>query len=58
MLELIVMLVCILGVLGLSWAITAGFVWLICLCFGWTFSLLIATGCWLIMLILASIFKN
>ena len=37
--------------LALSWATTAGILWLICLCFKWSFDILIATGVWLIMLL-------
>ena len=36
-------------VMVLSWAITVGLIYLICLCFSWNFSLLIATGIWLIL---------
>ena len=42
--------------LALSWAITIGLIYLICLCFSWQFNLLVATGIWLIMIILKSIF--
>ena len=42
--------------LALSWAITAGLIYLICLCFSWQFNLLVATGIWLIMIILKSVF--
>lgn len=38
---------------GVGWAVTAGIVYLICLCFNLHFSLLIATGIWLA-LVLAS----
>ena len=31
-----------------SWALGSGLIWLICLCFGWNFSLRMATGIWLI----------
>lgn len=34
-----------------SWAITAGLLYLVCLLFGWTFKLSIATGVWLLMII-------
>ena len=44
--------------LGLSWIATCGIVYLITLCFGWTFKWSIATGIWLLMIILRSIFKN
>lgn len=40
-----------------SWGITVGAVWLIAKCFGLSFSLLTATGIWLIVLVLRSIFK-
>lgn len=42
----------------ISWAVTVGIIYLICLCFGIEFKLLIATGIWLIVCILKSIFKN
>lgn len=48
----------VIGILGLSWAITVGLVKLITLCFGLEFSLKIATGIWLLILILRSIFKT
>ena len=32
---------------ALSWGITIGVFWLICLCFRWEYSLRIATGIWL-----------
>ena len=35
--------------LGVSWLITCGIIWLITLCFSLTFSWAIATGIWLIM---------
>lgn len=43
---------------GLSWLVTCGLVYLITLCFGWTFTWGIATGVWLIWIILNSIFKR
>lgn len=36
----------ILGIL-VSWLIFVGLIWLICLCFGWSFSRMIATEVWL-----------
>ena len=38
----------ILGLLAVSIGLTVGIVYLICLCFGWIFSLKIALGVWLI----------
>lgn len=44
--------------IGLSYITTCGLIWLITICFGWTFSWLLATGVWLLMIILRSIFKK
>lgn len=33
---------------AISWAICTGLIYLICLCFSWKFSVLSATGIWLI----------
>lgn len=41
-----------------SWIITCGIIKLITLCFGWTFKWPIATGIWLIMCLLQSVFKT
>lgn len=38
--------------LGMDWLISVGLVWLICLCFGWTFSWGIATGVWLVIILI------
>ena len=42
---------------GLSWLVTCGIIKLITLCFGLTFNWPMATGIWLVILILQSIFK-
>ena len=42
---------------GLSWIVTCGIIKLITVCFGWTFKWSIATGIWLVMCLLQSIFK-
>lgn len=42
----------------LEWIITVGIVKLITMCFGWTFKWSVATGVWLIICVLQSIFKN
>ena len=39
-----------------SWIVTCGLVKLITLCFGWTFSWPIATGIWLVMILLRMVF--
>ena len=44
-------------VYGLSWIVTCGIIKLITMCFGWTFKWSIATGIWLIICILKSIFN-
>ena len=55
---------CILAILfiifayALSWIATCGLIKLITLCFGWAFSWAIATGIWLVMVLLKSIFYN
>lgn len=46
------------AVYALSWIVTVGIIKLITLCFGWTFSWVTATGIWLIILILKSIFSH
>lgn len=43
---------------GVSWLVTCGLIKLITMCFDLTFSWGIATGIWLITIILKSIFKN
>lgn len=43
---------------SLSWIATCGLVYLITLCFGWTFSWGIATGVWLLIWLLNSIFNR
>ena len=42
---------------GVSWIVTCGIIKLITMCFGWTFKWSVATGIWLIICILRSIFK-
>lgn len=44
--------------LGLSWLMICGFVKLITLCFGWSFSWLVATGIWLLIFMFNLIFKT
>lgn len=44
-------------VLALSWIVTYGFIKLITICFGWTFKWSIATGIWLILLLLEATLK-
>ena len=42
---------------GFSWIVTCGIIKLITMCFGWAFKWSIATGIWLIMCLLQSIFN-
>lgn len=42
----------------LSWIVTCGIIKLITMCFGWMFKWSIATGIWLIICIMQSIFKT
>ena len=43
-------------VYGISWIATCGIIKLITLCFGWTFKWGIATGIWLVLCLLGSVF--
>ena len=43
---------------GLSWIVTCGVIKLITICFGWTFKWSIATGIWLVSLLISSVFKS
>lgn len=47
----------IVAVYAVSWLVTCGMVYLITMCFGWTFTWPIATGIWLVILVLKSIFN-
>jgi hypothetical protein len=46
------------GLFAFSWIATCGLIYLITLCFGWTFSWPIATGLWLMLFIAKSIFSH
>ena len=48
MIEILFALFIIAFALALSWGVTIGIIYLICLCFSWEFSLVGATGIWLI----------
>ena len=56
--KILMLLAIILGLLALSIGLTIGFVYLICLCFGWVFSLKIALGIWLILFLVGFILPN
>ena len=55
-----ILLLILLFIVGysLSWAITVGFIYLICLCFSLDFSIKIATGIWLGMCLVWGFFKK
>lgn len=53
----IIVVLLLIAIYGLSWIITCGIIKLITLCFGLTFKWSIATGIWLIICILKSIFN-
>lgn len=42
---------------AIGWIVTCGVIKLITMCFGWEFSWAVATGIWLIIMILKSIFR-
>lgn len=44
----------ILGIL-VGWLIFVGLIWLICLCFGWSFSWSVATGVWLVTILIREV---
>ena len=54
----IIGLVILIGSVFLNWLIVAGIVKVLSLCFGFAFSFKVATGIWLVILILKSIFKQ
>lgn len=58
MLGFILAVLFIIFVYALSWIVTCGLIKLITLCFGWAFSWAIATGIWLVILILKTIFYD
>lgn len=45
-------------VCGISWIATVGIIKLICLCFDWFFSWRMATGIWLMMILISGIFTR
>lgn len=45
-------------VITLSWGVSVGIIYLVCLCFSWSFDLLIATGIWLVLTLVGPFFKS
>ena len=56
--DILIIVLVIVGLVFLEWIITVGIIKLITMCFGWTFKWSVATGIWLIICILQSIFKS
>ncbi len=56
--KVLVVLLVMIASLGISWLVTVGIIKLITICFGWPFSLLTATGIWLIMMLARGVFKS
>ena len=56
--DILTIILVIVGLVFLEWIITVGIIKLITMCFGWTFKWSVATGIWLIICILQSIFMN
>jgi hypothetical protein len=43
---------------SISWILTCGAVWLVCLCFGWVFTWPVATGVWIVACLISALFTN
>lgn len=56
--KLVVIALILLVCYALSWAICTGAIWLICRCFSWNFSILPATGIWLILCLLKAVWSG
>ena len=54
--DILEMIVAVIVAMAISWGIVVGIIKLITLCFGWEFSLLGATGIWLIMVLIKMVF--
>ena len=48
----------VVAMVGFTWLVSVGIIKLICMCFGLDFSLKIATGIWLILMLVSSFFKS
>jgi hypothetical protein len=46
------------AIAGAGWLFVCGMVKLITLCFGWQFSWMVATGVWLVLVLIGSIFPS
>ena len=52
------MILLIAAVYAASWGVTIGIVYLICMCFGLQWSMLMATGVWLVLILVQGVFKG
>lgn len=58
MIELLLIILLIVLVVGLDWLLTCGIVKILSLCFGFVFSWKIATGVWIIIIVIQILLKN
>lgn len=56
--NILVMIVIVIASMAISWGVVVGIIKLITLCFGWEFSLPVATGIWLIMMLAKMVFSG
>lgn len=57
-LRIVIIVIIFIALYALSWVITVGVIKLITLCFSWKFSLLYATGIWLILCMVKLLFPG
>lgn len=57
MMSIIVAIALIALLYAISWGFAVGIMYLICLCFSWNFSLITATGIWLIICLIKGAFS-
>lgn len=58
MLKWIIALLIVAGLYAIEWALTVGVIKLITMCFSWDFSLAAATGVWLILCLVGTLFQR
>lgn len=58
MLKILVTILTILAYLFINWLINCLVIYIICLCFGFTFTWKVATGIWLLIIMLRKLLKN
>ena len=55
--EILLLIITAIMLIGIKWMVTMGIVWAVCQCFGFSFSMAIATIGWLVLLIVAAFLK-